>query len=154
MDEATFWDVVGRAQGSADEVAIHRIWLRLRQCEPSEILAFEERLAEVLHRMDLRPVARQRWRDVAEPAWLPRIPGISADGFLYARCAAVLEGADEVAAIVADPRRFKRRWDLGAERLLSVASDAWEARTGRAWDHSHQTAVSYETASNPAGGWD
>jgi hypothetical protein len=45
-----------------------------------------------------------------EPRWLPRLPGISADGFLYARCAAVLEGKQVVDDILANPRTFKRRW--------------------------------------------
>ncbi|WP_425581195.1 DUF4240 domain-containing protein [Terrabacter carboxydivorans] len=75
-------------------------------------MAFEDRLAEVLQRMDLRPIARQGWRDVSEPWWLPRVPGISSDGFLYARCAAVLQGRETIEKIVADPRRFTLRWDV------------------------------------------
>lgn len=153
MDETTFWALIARAGGSTEEHAIHRIWLGLRGMSAEDALGFQDRLAEVLHRMDLRSIAKQRWREASEPAWLPRIPGISDDGFLYARCAAVLEGAETVAAIVADPRRFKRRWNFDAEELLSVGPDAWEAITGRTWTYDHQTPVSYETGSNPAGGW-
>ncbi|AEE47203.1 hypothetical protein Celf_3087 [Cellulomonas fimi ATCC 484] len=103
--------------------------------------------------MDLRVVAQQRWRDISEPSWLPRIPGISADGFLYARCDAVLHGPETVAQIVAEPRTFRRRWDVRAEALLFVAQRAWEARTRRQWDDTRVPPFSYETGSNPAGGW-
>ncbi|HTW14796.1 MAG TPA: DUF4240 domain-containing protein [Nocardioides sp.] len=153
MDEVEFWDLIALAEGSADETAVHRIWLGLRVREPDEILGFEDRLAEVLHRLDLRVIAKQRWRDVSEPSWLPRIPGISEDGFLYARCSAVLQGPGMVARILAEPRAFKRRWDVRAEELLYVGPQAYEAVTGRAWDYRYETPVSYETGSNPAGGW-
>ena len=153
MDEAEFWKIIALARGSADELDLHRIWLQLRKTDPDAIIGFEDRLAEVLHRMDLRPIARQGWRDVSEPRWLPRVPGISADGFLYARCAAVLQGRDVVEQIIAEPRRFKRRWDVSAEALLFIAREAWEARTGRQWDEARVSPLSYETGSNPAGGW-
>lgn len=150
MDEAQFWDVIAAAGGSADDESIHRIWLRLRALPEEAIVAFDDRLAEVLRRLDHRVIAKQKWRDVSEPRWLPRIPGISADGFLYARCAAVLQGPETVAAIVADPRRFRTRW-ASAEPLLFVASEAWEAVTGRTYEH--QSPISFETGSNPEGGW-
>ena len=153
MDEAAFWEIIALARGSSDEQDLHRIWLHLRKSEPEDILAFEDRLAEVLHRMDLRQIARQGWRDVSEPWWLPRIPGISADGFLYARCSAVLHGRAVVEQIMAEPRTFKRRWDVSAEALLSVAPEAWEGRTGRPWDYERESPFSYETGSNPDGGW-
>ena len=106
---------------------------------------------EVLRRLDHRVIAKQKWRDVSEPRWLPRIPGISADGFLYARCAAVLQGPEAVAGIVEDPRRFRTRWDDSAEALLYVAGEAWEAVTGRTYEH--QSPINYETGRNPDGGW-
>lgn len=152
MGEAQFWDVIAAAGGSADGQSIHRIWLRLRALPEQEIVGFDDRLAEVLRRLDQRVIAKQKWRDVSEPRWLPRIPGISADGFLYARCAAVLQGPETVAAIVADPRRFRTRWDESAESLLFVASEAWEAVTGRTYEH--QSPIDYETGSNPDGGWE
>ncbi len=151
MDEAQFWEIIGLAGGSADESAMHRIRVRLRVLAEDDILSFDDRLAEVLRRLDEYRIAKQRWRDVSEPRWLPRIPGISADGFLYARCAAVLQGPEVVAAIIEVPRRFKARWDTAAESLLFVGSEAWEAATGRAY--THETSINYETGTNPHGGW-
>ncbi len=151
MDEAQFWDVIAAAGGSADDQSIHRIWLRLRALPQDTIVGFDDRLAEVLRRLDHRVIAKQKWRDVSEPRWLPRIPGISADGFLYARCAAVLQGPEAVAGIVEEPRRFRTRWDESAEALLYVAGEAWEAVTGRTYEH--QSPINYETGRNPDGGW-
>lgn len=153
MDEERFWEIIAMAGGSADESALHRLWLHLRKLPDDQILGFQDRLAEVLFRLDLRPVAQQKWRDVSERSWLPRIPGISSDGFLYARCSAVLEGPEVVRAIVADPTAFKRRWDVRAEALLNVGVEAWEAATGRTYDYSRETPFSYETGSNANGGW-
>ena len=109
MDEAQFWDVIAAAGGSAHDQAIHGIWLRLRALPEEAIISFDDRLAEVLRRLDHRGIAKQKWRDASEPRWLPRIPGISTDGFLYARCAAVLQGPETVTAIVADHRHFRTR---------------------------------------------
>lgn len=153
MEEDEFWRIIALAGASADDEDLHRISLHLRSLDADRILGFQDRLAEVLFRMDLHEVAKQKWRDVSELPWLPRTPGISADGFLYARCSAVLEGPQMVAAIVAEPRTFRRRWDVDAEGLLNVGVDAWEAATGLPYDYDREAPYSYETGSNPAGGW-
>ncbi len=82
MEEDAFWSLMETMNGSSDEGACHRLFLALRRLEPPVILALQDRLGEVLHRMDLRSIAKQRWRDTEDPRWLPRLPGISADGFL------------------------------------------------------------------------
>lgn len=153
MDEDEFWSLIGTMDGRGDEPACHRLYLALRRRQPEEVLAFQDRLAEVLHRLDLRSIAKQRWRDTQTPRWLPRVPGISADGFLYARCAAVAAGRGTVAAVLQDHRAFARAWDLDAERLLYTAHEAYEGVTGRPWPEEHVEPVSFETGSNPAGGW-
>lgn len=48
---------------------------------------------------------------------------------------------------------FAQRWDFGAERLLYVAVEAYEAAAGRPWPEDHVGPLSYETGSNPDGGW-
>lgn len=153
MDEDDFWRVISAAGGSAGKEGLHRLQEVLTNLAPEEILGFEDRLGEVLFRLDHRQIAKQPWRDVHEPRWPPRLPGISADGFLFARCAAVLEGRETVAAITADPSRFKRRWDTRAEGVLSVAATAWEAKTGSELNPDRTPPFDYETGSNPDGGW-
>jgi hypothetical protein len=56
-----------------------------------------------------------------------------------------------VGGIAEDPRRFRTRWDGSAEALLYVAGQAWEAVTGRTYEH--RSPIDYETGSNPDGGW-
>lgn len=153
MDEAEFWSLIALLEGRADDEACHRLFLALRRREPEQIIAFQERLGEVLYRLDLRGLARQRWRDTGTPRWLPRLPGISADGFLYARCSAVASGRETVEGVLRQHRTFARAWDLGAERLLFVAQEAYEEAAGRTWPEEHVLMFDDETGSNPAGGW-
>ena len=153
MDEDQFWSFIGELGGSTDEPSMHRLWLRLRRTDdPELILDFYDRLCEVLHRLDRREIAKQRWRSTEQPWWAPRMPGISADGFLYARCAAVAEGRQTVEAVLRDSRAFRRRWSWG-EELLFVAPKAYEATARREFPYDRDTAYSYETGSNPDGGW-
>lgn len=154
MDEDRFWDLMAATGGRRDPAGLDSLLVALRRLEPEEIRAFSDRLAEVRHRMDLHSIARQPWSDVSDPDWVVTEDGyLSADGFLYARCDAVAHGRATVEGILADHRRFARPWDGGAERLLYLAVEAWEATTGRAWDYDRRAPVSYETGSNPAGGW-
>lgn len=153
MEEERFWSLIGDMQGDGSEAGRHRLYLALRRLQPDEILGFQDRLAEVLHRLDLRSIAKQRWRDVSESRWLPRLPFISADSFLYARCAALAEGRATVEAVLADHSRFRRAWDTSAEHLLYVAHEAYEGVSRREWPDDHVSPYDYETGSNPAGGW-
>ncbi|WP_088285881.1 DUF4240 domain-containing protein [Kineosporia sp. A_224] len=156
MDEDRFWELVAVLGGRADAESCHRLYLELRRTDTDTVVAFGQRLHEVLHRLDLRSIAAQRWRAAQEPWWMPRIPGISADGFLYARCAAVGEGRATVEAVLADHRLFKRRWDMDGEFLLGVVPEAYAGCSGRDWYHDHHgraDLLDYETGSNPDGGW-
>ncbi|WP_246281218.1 DUF4240 domain-containing protein [Cellulomonas humilata] len=153
MAEERFWALIDELGGVADDRGRHRLWLALRRLEDgNEVLAFHDRFSEVLHRLDLRSIATQRWRASDQPWWLPRVPGISADGFLYARCAAVAEGRTTVEAILAEHSAFRRRWEL-AEELLTVAPEAYEATTKRPFPWDRDAPYSYETGSNELGGW-
>lgn len=154
MDEDRFWSLIDELGGEVTDASWHRLYRALRRLEADEILAFEDRFAEVLFRLDLRSVAKQRWRDAADPRWLPRLPFISADNFLYARCAAVAEGRQTVEAVLTNHRRFRQTWNTEeAERLLSVSQEAYESATGQPWPDEHVSPYDYETGSNPDGGW-
>ena len=153
MNEDRFWSLVDELQGDVTDVGCRRLVLALRRLDADEILAFQDRLAEVLFRLDLRSIAKQRWRDVEQPRWVPRLPFISADGFLYARCAAVAAGRSTVEAVLRDHREFRRSWDLGAERLLYVGEQAYVAAAHQPWPMERTSMFDYETGSNPAGGW-
>jgi len=107
------------------------------------IRQFEERLATLLHQLDTQEHAKH----IGEPLYVDAESGFSADGFLYARCAAVANGRDFYAAALADPSCMPK--DMEFEALLSIASSAFEARTGESLDY--QAGCSYESFSNLAG---
>ena len=153
MDEDRFWTLVAELAGNADDRGCHRLYLALRREEPEDVLAFQDRLREVLFRLDLRSLAKQRWRDVSQPRWSPRLPLVSADGFLYARCAVVAAGHETFEAVLGDHRTFRGAWDLGAERLLYVAEEAYEGSAGRSWPDERAVQYDDETGANPTGGW-
>jgi hypothetical protein len=77
---------------------------------------------------------------------------MSADTFLYARCAVVLAGRERYLQVIEDPAAFRAFTDVAsqdADLLLDVASEAYEEATGEEW--SHVEPFDYETGSNQEG---
>ncbi|MBY8872345.1 DUF4240 domain-containing protein [Micromonospora sp. PLK6-60] len=74
---------------------------------------------------------------------------LSDDSFLYARCAVVVAGRSAFASVLDNPANFARFTTAEAahaESILDVASDAYQEKTGRDWDHVEE--YDYETGSN------
>ncbi|MEU7907248.1 DUF4240 domain-containing protein [Actinoplanes sp. NPDC049118] len=133
MTREEFWALIGSRSGDDDFAALTD---ELATRDAATIIAFEDRLSEVLHALDTPAHAKAA--------------RVHSDWFLYVRCAAVAAGRETYEAILARPaelRRFRRR---EAELLLAVASSAYERGTGRLWEH--ETALSYESGTNPAWG--
>jgi hypothetical protein len=143
-----FWRLIDLLDGSVDDEAVERLEDALAGRDAAAIVAFADRLAEALFRLDLRVLADQPFSDLEDPGggadW-----GQSADAFLYARCAVVAAGRKVFDSVLREPSEFARPWDLGAEVLLGVAPNAYGQVTGREWDH--EEPVSYESGSNPEG---
>lgn len=149
MDEAEFWRLVDQLSGSASRRNIQRLMSVLERRTPGEITGFADRLALLLYTLDRRTLADQPFAD-SEVKNGPVLSG-SADAFLYARCAVVVAGRPTFERALNVETEFARAWDLGAERLLEVAPEAYRRATGHEWDH--EETVSYETGSNSEG-WD
>ncbi len=138
LDATTFWQLISAL--SLDEpdedrslrAAVRR--LSRRSC--ADIIEFEEMMAEALHRLDTQ-----------EHAASAGAAGSSGDAFLYARCYVLARGRAFYEDVLANPTRFPKDGDF--ERLLTIASAAFEAKTGRAFEHDAQ--FSYETGSNQTG---
>lgn len=146
MSEKTFWSLVGRldwSQSGNDEVVVAPVVSALAKLTAQSIRQFEERLATLLHQLDTREHARH----IGEQSYVDAESYFSADGFLYARCAAVANGRDFYAAALADPSCMPK--DLEFEALLGIASSAFETKTGESLDY--QTGCSYESFSNLVG---
>ncbi len=146
MNEATFWGLLDgldwRHQGD-DEQVVAPVVDALARRSLKEIEGFQQILSRTLHALDGRAWAREMgsgWRGGLHP--------ISADEFLYARCAVVANGREFHDAVLADPRRMPK--DMEFEALLSIAWKAWEAKTGEEPGFGRGD-VSHETFSNEAG---
>ncbi|WP_163512408.1 DUF4240 domain-containing protein [Fodinicola acaciae] len=134
MTEDEFWQLVGELGGRVAEPAFDRLTARLAAGPVTEIVAFGERLDQVLRRLDLPELwSQQVWDsedDRSEPA-----PPLNADGFLDARAAVVCAGRATYEQVLADPARFGGVWDFAAEMLLYVPVEAYESATGERWPH-------------------
>lgn len=134
MSLATFWSVMGSDEGENTGQKVARIEQSLQELDVSTIMGFAERLSERLWSLDTESLFK-KWDGSA----------LGPDGFLYARCWAVLGG----------PARFESapKARLGpaqevfdAEFLLSVADNALHAK-GAIRGH-YDAAFPIETGTN------
>jgi hypothetical protein len=140
LTETGFWTMIGTlADGElvdAELVEIARLVNALARRSTADIREFHELLAHKLYLLDAR-----RFAEHAGAA------GGSDDLFLYARCYVVARGRAFYEDVLAHPDHFPADVDL--EALLSVAPDAFVARTDEDLDEG--THYSYETGSNVEG---
>ena len=135
VEQDEFWRLIAVLGGRTRDADFERLTAQLAERSPDDIVAFEDRLATFLYALDTRDhsnaaKARNDW-------------------FLYVRCAVLVAGRDVYEQVLAEPARAKRFARQEAELLLSVASQAYERRTGMLWEH--ETPVSYESGSNAVG---
>ncbi|MFJ4190867.1 DUF4240 domain-containing protein [Kitasatospora sp. NPDC089509] len=139
MNEDDFWQLIDRCRPARPDPEAERLAASLVAALTggplSDVIAFAEHLASVLHRLDRREFGG----------------GLSGDAFLYTRAAVVAAGRAEFEAVLGDPALFRRyaRDLIWAEPLLYVPDRAYESLTGRDWDRS--TRFSYESFSNSEG---
>ena len=138
LSDDRFWALIDVLDGTAANADV--LTAALRELPLADIVAFTEALADALHALD-RP---ELTSDPDDPEQLP----MSEDVFLYFRCSVVAAGRGAFERVLHEDVLRERDWDdEGAgERLLGVGPAAFEAKTGRDWDH--ETHVSFETGSN------
>jgi hypothetical protein len=146
MSVREFWTIIGlldwKRQGNDKKVLAPAVKALAAKPE-AEILAFQERLAYLLYRLDTRAHAQSMRR----PSRGKESDFFSADGFLYARCVVVANGRALYEMVQKDPTKMPR--GLEFEAILGLAPDAFELKTGRRFEYS--TGCSYESFSNPIG---
>lgn len=152
LSNGQFWELIRLLQGRVTDASLERLKRELATRPPSQIIGFADRLAEALHRLDRRELARQPVRHLDGGGASHQPIPLSDDAFLYARCAVVAAGEEMYRRVDSDPASFAGAWDLhDAESLLYAAEEVYEEVTGEEWDH--EEPVSYESGSNKAG-WD
>lgn len=146
MNEAVFWMIISLFnwdKAGDDEAVIEAAIVELSKKSESEILQFEEILAEKLFELDTLAHAKE----IGEEAYVNENEYFSADWFLYSRCVVVANGKELYNEVIKNPSAFPN--DLEFEALLSIGPMAYERKTGK--EYNHTTRLSYETFSNKAG---
>jgi hypothetical protein len=147
MSEVEFWMVIDlldwKHQGNDEKVLAPAI-KALASKSKQEICRFSERFAFLLYQLDTKAHAS----NMGEDSYDPKSDYVSADGFLYARCVVVANGWEFYDAVLKDPSKMPK--DMEFESLLSLASSAYELKTGEEFEYS--AGCSFESFSNP-GGW-
>lgn len=147
MSEDTFWRIIGLFDWSKtgdDDAVMAAARRALASMDEARIDSFDELLAQRLHALDTEAHARE----IGEEAWDGEY--VSADWFLYVRCAAVANGREIYESALRDPARMVK--DVEFESLLYLPSAAWSVATAAdSMDYPHQSSVSVETFANKAG---
>jgi Protein of unknown function (DUF4240) len=147
MSRRDFWAVIAKLNWKKtgdDDAVLGPAVKALAAKSEAQIRAFADLLAEALHALDTREHARHSSDDFDPDdgdAYL------AADGFLYARACVVANGEEFYEAVLSTPSKMPK--DMDFESLLSLATMAWEAKTGDEFDHL--SPVDFETFANKKG---
>ncbi len=142
FSEADFWQVIDKIDWSKKtaEAKISPVVKMLAKMPLSSIYLFADKLSEKLYHLDTKAHAAAYAAD--EPDNF-----ISADDFLYARCAVIAEGKDYYEKVLNDPTQMPS--DIVFEPLLYLADEAFEMKMGIPFNYV--PTYNYETRSNKSG---
>ncbi|MCJ8012200.1 DUF4240 domain-containing protein [Paenibacillus sp. KQZ6P-2] len=145
MTDVEFWTYISMLdlQQKDEEDAASPLVMKLAKTSVSNIKRFDETLAYKLYLLDTKEHAKQ----IGEFAYNEEEDYISADGFLYARCAAVAKGKFFYELALNSPCDMPK--DEGFEILISIAHEAYVKRTGK--EYYYGTGCSYESFENKEG---
>jgi len=142
FSEDDFWKVIGKIDWTK-KGADHKIAPAVKMLSKmpvSGICLFADKLSLKLYNLDTR--AHATAYAVNEPDNF-----ISADDFLYARCAVVAEGKTYYEEVLSNPGLMPN--DIVFEPLLYLAEDAFELKMGVPFNYT--PTYNYETRSNETG---
>lgn len=148
MDEATFWKIIALFdwdETGDDDAVMAPARAALLKKSPEAICAFDDVLAEKLYALDTRAHCRAAYAGELDPDDGDEY--VSADDFLYLRCAVVANGREFYEAALRDPKEMPR--EIEFESLLSLAVECYEEKTGKTYEHT--SPLSYESFSNREG---
>ncbi|HTE02396.1 MAG TPA: DUF4240 domain-containing protein [Mucilaginibacter sp.] len=148
IGDERFWKIIALldwSQQGDDDKVLEPAVKELSKLKATQIKQFEETLAYKLFQLDTKGHAK----NIGKYAYDEKENYVSSDSFLYARCAAVANGQMLYEKIIANPVEMVK--DVEFEALLSLASTAYELKTGKEFEYD--SGVSYETYSNVKG-WD
>jgi Protein of unknown function (DUF4240) len=142
FSESDFWQIIDKIDWTkkGGQNKITPAVKVLAAMPVASIYLFADQLSEKLYRLDTRAHATNY--AVNEPDNF-----ISADDFLYARCAVIAEGKDYFEKVVDNPTEMPA--DIVFEPLLHLADDAFEMKMNIPFNYI--PTYNYETQSNKSG---
>ena len=142
MNETQFWQLISKfdLEKEGDDAAVIEPCVQALSGMPEiAICDFYDLLSEKLYLLDGREYAEHS-EEKGEY--------VSADLFLYARCAVVANGRVFYESVLANPKKMPKEFTF--ETLLYLPERAWARKTGRD-DYDYSPEVWCETFSNPEG---
>lgn len=141
FSEGDFWLLVDKIDWSkkGGENKLKPVVKLLAKMPVSSIFLFADRLSAKLYALDTRAHADAYAKNDPEHY-------ISADDFLYARCAVIAEGKEYYEKVLQDSNQMPD--DIVFEPLLYLAEDAFEMKMGIPFNY--RPTYNYETQSNQA----
>lgn len=141
IDFFTFTNMLDWDKQGDDEAVTEPLIAFLAKCGDKVIFAFHDKMAELLFSLDTYNIAKYIIKSSNY---------FSADGFLYARCATLVNGKPYYNAVLKGRKKLSP--DLDFEALLYVPMKAWERLHNENSDkYPHVVELSYETYSNKSG---
>lgn len=126
-------------QGDDDEV-LKPLTDHLSQCSDEVIFAFEDKMAELLYKLDTPEIAKRTYGT---------LDYFSDDDFLYVRCIALINGRAYYNKILNGRENLDE--DSEFEAILYAPAKAWARKYGKDIDeYPHIPNPDYETGSNTA----
>lgn len=134
MNDDVFWDIIARLDGEADsdDAVLRPAIDALVAMSVDEIKAFDDILSAKLFALDTRELCRGLYRGVLDPD--DGDAYVSADMFLYERCAIVANGKTCYEDALTNPDGVPQ--GLAFESLLYLAGMAYERKVGDDYDHT------------------
>ena len=139
LSEAQFWQIIAQLDWHKEKYSeiLAPSVASLAQMPVANIYLFKDKMSEKLYCLDTK---------AHTAAYVLKDPDhyLSADDFLYTRCAVVAEGQSYYENVLKNPTKMP--FDLAFEPLLSLANDAYKLKTGKDFDYF--PTFNYETGSN------
>lgn len=148
MNESKFWEIIALFdwdKAGDDDAVLKPAREALAAMDNEAIFKFEDILSEKLHALDTREHCRACYAGELDPD--DGDDYISADDFLYCRCAIVANGPELYNSVLVDPTEFPQ--GLEFESLLYLPVSAYEIKTDEPYEHA--PPVSYESFQNTDG---
>ncbi len=132
MSDELFWEIISlfNWKKTEDEKIIKPAAEYLSKLKVADIKQFEENLTYKLYCLDTKEHAK----NIGEFSYNEADDYVSADFFLYVRCAAIANGREFYENALKNPTQMPKNVDF--EILLNLSDTAYEMKTGKEFDGS------------------